>query len=236
DMSGAVRMEVITTYSGSFADNIRDEINNNSISDMQQNYLDFYNNYCEGMKVADSLRIEDNDSAGEVTTYEYYTIDNIWEQEKGTKKASFEALLIHSVLEKPRERTRTMPLELAYPARYREEIEIRVPEDWNFKKTPKEIRCPSFVYTSTIDATDRVVNIVYDYETLKDNVPVPEAATYLDDYERMKDDLGYVLTYNAGGSVPSVGNNSRGFGLGNLAKSLICLALLAGIVYFVRRK
>jgi hypothetical protein len=188
------------------------------------------------MKVADSLRIEDNDAAGKITTYEYYTIDNIWEQEKGTKKASFEALLIHSVLEKPRERTRTMPLELAYPARYREEIEIRVPEDWKFDKTAKEIRCPSFAYTSTINATDRVVNIVYDYETLKDHVSVPEAATYLDDYEKMKDDLGYVLTYDAGTSFPSSGNNSWGFGLGNLAKSLLCLALLASIVYFVRRR
>ncbi|MBN9384372.1 MAG: DUF3857 domain-containing transglutaminase family protein [Chitinophagaceae bacterium] len=235
DLSGAARMEVVTTYSGSFADNIRDEINNNSLSDMQQSYLDFYNNYYEGMKAADSLRIEDDDSTGKITTHEYYTIDNIWEQEKGAKKASFEALLIYSVLEKPKERVRTMPLELTYPARYREEIEIRVPEDWNFDKMPKEIRSPAFVYTSTVNATERVVNIVYNYETLKDHVSVPEAAAYLDDYERMKDDLGYVLTYNTGGRSPS-GGGSQGLGLSDRTKIWVCLILIGVIVYFVRRR
>jgi transglutaminase-like putative cysteine protease len=238
DMSGAAKLEVVTTYSGGFADEIRDQLNNNSLSDMQQEYLTFYNNYYEGMKVADSLRVEDNDTTGKITTYEYYTIDRIWEQGSGAKKASFEALLIHGILEKPRERERTMPMQLTYPARYREEIEIRVPEDWDFDRSSKSIRSPAFSYTSTISATDRVVNIVYDYETLKDHVTPAEAADYFDDYEKLRGDLGYVLTYGKRDSAPrGGGDGSKGLGgLSDRTKLWLCLILIGVIIYFVRRR
>lgn len=236
DTYGSAKMEVIVTYSGSFADNIRHVMNNNSLSDMQRNYLNFYNNFYEGMKVADSLRVEDNDSTGKVTTHQYYSIDKLWELEKGIKKASFEALRINSLMERPGERDRTMPIGLNYPVRYTEDIEVRVPEDWNFDhSSPTEIRSPAFTYSSTVNATERTVNIIYKYETLKDHVPVEESGSFLKDYEKMKGDLGYVLTDKVGVGAPS-GGGARGLGMGNLAKSLLCLVLLAVIFYFVRRR
>jgi len=235
DTHGPAKLEVITTYTGSFADGIRDEMNSNSLSDLQQNYLNFYSNYYEGAKVADSLRIEDDDASGKITTYETYTIDKIWEQERGLKKASFEAVLINSILNKPRERNRTMPVALTYPARYTEQIRIQLPEDWNFDHTPTEVRSPSFQYASTINGSGRTVNLTYIYETLKDHVPAEETNAYFSNFNKMKDDLGYELSDNS--PLTSPGNNSPGIGLNsNLAKSLLCLSLLAGIVFYIRRR
>jgi hypothetical protein len=210
-------------------------MNSNSLSDLQQNYLNFYSNFYEGAKVADSLRIEDDDVSGKITTYESYTIDKIWEQERGLKKASFEALLINSILSKPRERDRTMPVALTYPARYTEQISIQLPEDWNFDHRPTEVRSPSFLYTSSINGSDRTVNLTYVYEALKDHVPAAEADAYFSNFDKMKDDLGYVLSDNS--PLTSPGNNFRSIGLNsNLAKSLLCLSLLAGIVFYIRRR
>jgi len=128
-----------------------------------------------------------------------------------------------------------MPIQLNYPARYTEEIEVRVPQDWNFDRSPTIIQSPAFTFTSTVNATERAVNITYVYETLKDHVPVGETESFLKDYEKMKNDLGYVLTNKVGVGTPS-GGGSRGLGMSNLAKSLLCLVLLASIVYFVRRR
>jgi len=235
EVYGPAKLEVITTYTGSFADGMRDEMNNNSLSDLQQNYLNFYSNYYEGTKVADSLRIEDDEAGGKITTYESYTIDKIWEQERGQKKASFHALLINSILSKPRERDRKMPVALTYPARYTEQIRIQVPEDWNFDHTPTEVRTPSFLYTATTVGSDRTVKLTYVYQALKDHVPAEEANVYFSNFDKMKDDLGYVLSDNS--QLTSPGDNSRSIGLGsNLAKSLLCLSLLAGIVFYIRRR
>src|SRR6202040_1294716 len=155
DTHGPASLEVITRYTGSFADEIRSEINSNAKSDLQQTYLDFYNGYYEGTKVSDSLKIEEDEQEGAVTTYEYYTVNKLWESEKGVNKAAFDALLISSLIKKPKEHDRTMPIALTYPAHYTEEIRIRVPEDWHFEQEPSEIRSSSFLFHSTINATDR---------------------------------------------------------------------------------
>jgi hypothetical protein len=79
------------------------------------------------------------------------------------------------------------------------------------------------------------VDLTYVYEALKDHVPAEEANAYFSNFDKMKDDLGYVLSDNS--PLTSPGNNSRSIGLNsNLAKSLLCLSLLAGIVFYIRRR
>ncbi len=237
DDHGPVRLEITTTYTGSFADDIREEVNNNSLSDMQQGYLNFYNGYYGGTKVADSLRVEDDEASGRMVTHEYYTITRLWEQEKGQNKASFEALLITSILKKPKESDRTMPIAITYPARYTEDIEIETPGGWDFDDKGAQVLSPAFTFNSSIHATDKKVDIIYTYEALKDHVTADEAAGFITDYQKLQDGLGYELTQGA--SVSSTPAHSRGNGIdlnNNLAKSLLCLALIAGIAYFVRRR
>jgi len=241
DTHGPASLEVVTRYTGSFADELRSEVNSNTKADLQQTYLDFYNNFYEGTKVSDSLKIEEDEKGGAITTYEYYTIHKLWELEKGVNKAAFDGLLISSLVKKPKEHDRTMPIALTYPARYTEEIQIRVPEDWHFEQAPAEIRSPYFVFNETIHATDRLVDIKYEYQALKDHIAVSEASAYLSDYDKLKNDLGYELT--EGSSVSSSSSSSDQSthttttgGNSNLLKALLCLGLVAGITYMARRK
>ncbi|MES1249793.1 MAG: hypothetical protein ABUL46_03870, partial [Chitinophaga rupis] len=235
DTHGPASLEVITRYSGSFADEVRNEINSNAKSDLQQTYLNFYNSFYEGAKVSDSLKIEEDEKDGTVTTYEYYTIHKMWETEKGVNKAAFDALLISSLVKKPKEHDRTMPIALTYPAHYTEEIRISVPEDWHFEQTPSELKSPGFLFHSSVDASDRTVNLKYEYRALKDHITTEEAATWLSDYDKLKDDLGYELTEGSP-VTPSPNSSSPNFGNNNALKALLCFALLAGITYMARRK
>jgi hypothetical protein len=241
DMHGPASLEVITRYTGSFADELRSEINSNTKSDLQQTYLDFYNNFYEGTKVSDSLKIETDEKEGAITTHEYYTIHKLWELEKGVNRAAFDGLLIGSLIKKPKEHDRTMPIALTYPAHYAEEIQIRVPEDWHFELEPSEIRSPAFIFNETINATDRMINIKYEYRALKDHVSANEAPTFLSDYEKLKDDLGYELTEgsplsNSPTSSDPTAYKINEWGSNNLLKALFCLVLIGGITYMARRK
>jgi len=212
DTYGAAKLEVITTYTGSYADNARDDFNRTSRSGMQKDYLSFYKSFYDGIKVADTLKTEDDEASGKFVTHEYYTIEKLWEQTEGVQKAHFHALLINSIMHKPKDAERTAPLQLTYPARYTEEIEIRVSEDWNFNPTPTAIHTASFSYACTGSHTDRAVNLVYSYETLKDHVPVAEVSDYVKNIDKAEDDLGYMLSNDVNARSNSNRSRSRGRG------------------------
>ena len=241
DTYGAAKMEVITTYTGSYADRTRRTVNSSSLSSMEKERLDFYNDFYEGMKIADSLQVQDDETTGSITTREFYVIEKMWTQERGVKKASFDALLINNLIDKPDEEQRTAPMRLVYPARYREEIEIRVPEDWNLKQSPMEVQTPYFNYSYSVNATDRGVNLIYNYEALQDHVTTQQLPDYLRNYDRINSALGYSLTndVSAGGSS---GSSRRHGGIleglsdrVKLSIVLIAIGILATIYVKYRR-
>ncbi|HXL56021.1 MAG TPA: DUF3857 domain-containing transglutaminase family protein, partial [Chitinophagaceae bacterium] len=108
DMYGTAHLLVTTNYSGSYADNVRNDFKNSSNYEMQKSYQQFYAGYFEQIK-ADSLLYTDNDSTGIFTTTEYYSIDSFWLVSDGIKKASFTPYVIQSIIQKPKEQQRTMP-------------------------------------------------------------------------------------------------------------------------------
>jgi transglutaminase-like putative cysteine protease len=236
DNYGPAKLEVTTRYTGSFADDIRSQLNSESRSDIQQRYQNFYNNYYSETKPSDSLVIEDDERTGMITTHEAYTINKLWDIKKGEGKAYFYGLLISSVLKKPQEQERQMPVAQTYPARYTEELEIRTPEDWNFDTSPSEIKSPAFSFTSFISTTDRILKIKFEYRSLRDYIPARDAAIFLADYDKLKDGLSYALTKRIAiedGSVrtaPGDGVNS------NPVKVVICILLVLGIAYAVKRR
>lgn len=242
DTYGAAKLEVITTYTGSYADNARDDFNRTSRSGMQKDYLSFYKSFYDGIRVADTLKTEDDEASGKFVTHEYYTIEKLWEQTEGVQKAHFHALLINSIMHKPKDPERTAPLQLTYPARYTEEIEIRVPEDWNFNPTPTAIRTPSFSYACTGSHTDRAVNLIYSYESLKDHVPAAEIPDYVRNIDKAEDDLGYMLSNDVNARSNSNSSRSRGRGgvwdnfsdKAKLSIALVLIGILATV--YVRRR
>ena len=128
-----------------------------------------------------------------------------------------------------------MPFALTYPARYTEEIEIQTPDDWEFEHKPKEVATPYFTYVNSGNHTDRTVHLSYVYQALKDNVPTDGMGAFLENYDKMKDDLGYELTSSAIEHAPSSGGG-KGLDLSDRTKVWLCVILLGVIVYFVRRR
>jgi transglutaminase-like putative cysteine protease len=200
---GAARLTVVTTSSGSFADISRGDFNNSSTFEVQKKYKQFYSAYFEKIK-ADSISYRDDDATGVFTVYEYYTIDQLWGNDPGMKKCNFSAFVINSYLIRPKDKLRTMPLATYYPARYREEIEVQLPEDWSIKDFDKKVANSVFSYTGKSKLTGRTLNLEFEFVTYKDHAAAAEIENLLASYAEIDDTMGWQLTYNSkGGSTKS---------------------------------
>lgn len=193
DMTGKAKLKVVTKYSGFYADNIRNYFNSNSLYDIQKTYQQFYQSYYSKLAI-DSITFVDEDS-GTFTTNEYYSVDSFWEVNKDKLKQSVGPFVINGILKKPKEKNRNIPFAITYPAKYHEEVEVILPEDWDLTPFHKDIKSAAFAFKSDCFVYDRRVLLVYDYEALKDHVTTEESPDYFAKLNEVKDH-DYELTVN----------------------------------------
>lgn len=195
DMHGKARLIVTTHYTGSYADNVRNDFKNNSNYEMQKSYRQFYAGYFDQIKT-DSLSSTDNDSSGIFTTTEYYSIDSFWSVNNGVKKVSFTPYVIQSIIQKPKDQQRSMPFYIQFPAKYNEEIEINLPEEWDAKPSSENIACADFMLKTKFSSSHKKILLQYEFENLKDHVMPGEANKFFASLKQSNEEQGYELTYN----------------------------------------
>lgn len=234
DRYAPVRLIVTTKYSGSHADNMRSDFNSSSMRELEKVCEDFYKAYYETLKI-DSLSYSDNEQAGEFTTHEWYTISNFWEKDKVGVKAVFSPFMINSVLKKPDNTERVMPFATTYPTRYKEDIIIELPEEWDVSESLEQFKNANFFLETKVDYSDQVVRLHYEYETLKDHVQPNELTTFLADMKKIDEEIGFRITW---GSGDSMGDNSMDMmdTAGNIYSWLyVILGVCVFITILVRR-
>jgi hypothetical protein len=161
---------------------------------MKNKYKDFYAAYFDKI-TADSLSYKDDPQTGAFFITEYYTLRNIWKMKDGIQKSPFDAYVINSIMTKPTDQNRTMPFYLNYPARYKEQIEINLPENWPMEDFEQKISCASFLLRAKGYSTANSVILNYEYENLKDHVMPGEAAAFFSNYSEASQATGYSLSY-----------------------------------------
>lgn len=235
DMSGNARLTVRTTYSGGFADDIRDDFNSSSLFEMRKTYQTFYAGYFEKATI-DSLTYKDDEQTGRFTTLEYYTIKNVWEKEAGLKKCYFSPFVINGVLKKPKDASRTMPFYITYPARYHEEVIVNLPEDWSFSEMQQDMKCPAFTMHAEAVYGGRKLKLKYQYESLKDHVLPSEADAFFKEYKSFEDEMSYMLSKSdmEGGLKDTASKKDTG---GNTGVIIIAVLLISGaILWWTQRR
>lgn len=233
DMSGLAQLEVITDYSGSVADDERSRFHNNSRQQVQKAYQDYYASYFDKIK-SDSISYQDNEQTGVFTTKEYYTVRGFWEIENIKRKTSFSPYVINAAIRELKDAGRTAPFSLPFPARYREEIVIRLPEKWNSRYYEKEIEKPFFTYHAKFEGKSNRISLVYEYETKKDHILPEEMKDYTAAYNEFIDNSGYELT-STDETDASWNLASGRFGTGDFTLLYVLLGLCVLITMAVRR-
>src|SRR5206468_514661 len=96
--------------------------------------------------------------------------------------------------DKPADENRSMPYSLI-PARYEEEIEVNLPEDWNASSSADLVTNPNFLFSYRFRSEGSRIRLNYQYQTLKDHVAPAEMDRYLADYRRINESVAYEVSY-----------------------------------------
>jgi hypothetical protein len=225
-MQGGGTLAVTTTYRGTDADNARSSFNSQSISELMNTFQKFYAAFYEDIK-ADSLSFIDNDSTGVFVTNEYYHIPKFWTVDKSkVSRFSISAFIINSVLRKPKERDRTMPFSLSFPARYTEDVVVELPQNWKVTEDETHIKNKSYSFDSKFYNEYNRVYLETDYQNFSDHTNAEEAAEYFKGITEYEEVASFYLSY---GSEEKTSDRSR-------IPALILLgAVLAAVLFGVIR-
>ena len=237
DMNGKATLKVTSYYSGSYADDIRSSFNNNSSYEMQKTFRDYYSSYYKQI-TADSIDYQDDEKTGLFVTTELYSIEGIWELEDGKKKASFAPFVINGLIKRPKDLNREMPFSLMWPAKYREEIEIHLPEDWTAEQNSETIKSNSLSMSAKLlHDGKKTIFLEYTYENLKDYVNADDIEEYTESLEKRDKEFNYVLTYSVADKVNTLQPKKTTRNTTNgLYASLLVLFLIGGIIWWVMKR
>ncbi len=196
DMSGNSKLSVTTSYTGGFADDIRQSFSNSSLYEIKKSYREFYAKYYEAIS-SDSLSYTDvADSSGAFVVREFYSIQNLWGIKKEIKEAYFDAYIINGLLKKPRETIRKMPYALSFPAKFSEEVVINLPEEWSIDRVNEHIKADAFNLSAIVSYKPRKVILSFDYEALKDHIAPEQSSQFMEALEKRDANFSYHLSWS----------------------------------------
>ncbi len=237
NFDGQASLTVTSVYEGDEADDIRYQMANNSIKELEEDYKNFYAKLYPKIRLRDSLKTEDDPNLNKYTVTEYYTIDGLWVHDSTrstTKiKASFEALLMESYIHTPKIRIRKMPIAIHHPVNVHQSIQIKLPEDWNVNQERGTLSTSAFDYNYNYSFIGHTVYLEYDYQTKKDFIPVEEVDDFLKTVDNIYDHVSYNLTYDTGNVEASVaGTGVRSNTNWSLISFLLFYFCVAGYVFY----
>jgi hypothetical protein len=204
---------------------------------MQKTFREYYASYYKQITV-DSIQYTEDEKTGAFITKEYYTINDLWELNNGIKKATFDPYVIDGIIRKPKDRKRDMPFALVWPAKYKEEVEIHLPEDWSADQSFNKINTPSFSTNVRFSFDGRkTIYLEYNYENLKDHVAPGDVKEYIDGLDTRDNKFSYELSYSADGkSLESSSGTSNGKSNHYSYIALLVLLVIGGVVWWTQRK
>ena len=132
------------------------------------------------MRIADNLKVDDNEQLNRITLTENYTIPEIWTKSDDERYiiADFRPYLIDDHVEEVSAPIRTMPYAVAHPVRYQQTTRILLPEGSSFEKEFSEVKDKAFRFTRKVDFSDNVLVLDYVYESLSDHVNPGDIQAY----------------------------------------------------------
>lgn len=242
DMRSAVTYAVTSAYSGLDAENLRRQVAEDGIRELQGQYLDFYRKYYPGIRSTSPIQVQDDESRNELKIIEHYQIDDFWEKDDDTGEwtADFYANVIESYLRKPKQRRRSEPFWISHPENIEQNIHIQLGESWDLEEYQFTENNPYFHFTAKAEYhdADHALDLFYRYQSQQDTVPPDATTTYIKAVDRAKDNLDYYLFQtddappaDSGSVVPEHGRPEYGL---LLLAVLLTAAAIYGVTEWLR--
>lgn len=188
---------VTTTFTGEDADQFRRELSYTGIGKLAEQYLEYYASKFASIESTGPPRIRDIEGDNKVIVVETYTIPELWEEDEewGAEVAYFYADAIYRSVYSPESERRTSPYALIWPLDMTQETTVLLPEDWDQTEDAVEVNNAWFDYSSdiTYDRKKKRILLKYRIRGKAKSVPAADVARYMEDVERVENDLGYYV-------------------------------------------
>jgi transglutaminase-like putative cysteine protease len=185
-------LNVTTTYLGAEADSMRRKLRATGAADLGQKYLHYYKGQYADTRSAGPLQVKDEIEDNELTLVESYKIKDVFETDKrGKQKFYVNADRVTDALAAPDLPERTTPLAIDFPKHLVERVELLLPVAWNVDADTEEVDTEFFRYNSKVAYLDKQIRLDYEFESLKDHVPVAQLPAYIKQLGRARDDTYY---------------------------------------------
>lgn len=193
DYTSPVKFVVTSRYSHDEAEARRRLFVNESVDNIQDNYLNYYARIYPGISVAAPLVYEDDQKNNLFTVIEQYQIPDYWERRDGRLYSSFYGDSISDLTRLPNVVNRKMPLALNYPLHVHHSSALQFPEDIDFGKEQlnEKIADADIAFAVKSSYENRRLQIDYTYDALADAVMPEDMREHLSLRRQINDNLSY---------------------------------------------
>lgn len=220
-------LTVYTEYTGLYADNLRDEIANSSMQQLEEDYVNFYKNIYGKVEKMDSLKITDIDSNNLIRVKERYKILEPWKIDSANNYALSFSTTAHILKSKllMADADRKTPITLLFPNALKYNISIRFPENWSLEEKAYTLNSAYYNFAFDSKLKGRVVTMQYTFNAKRDHVPAEGLKQYISDMDQLVQATGYQFTYN---NAKTAGTKSKTAAASGVNWLVVFLALASG--------
>jgi hypothetical protein len=239
-----VLLKVQTTYRGQLAESNRNYFGERSLTEAHKNSIEYYGKIYPAIRSTGEMRISDDKENNVLDVWEEYEIKDFWKKGKGKEKdgvwsAEFYPYEVENKLNETGKLDRQAPLRLNHPTHIVLKTELEMFEPWNLNQENFSIGNEFLKYTHTASLEKNLVYFNYEYQTGKDEVPVSQIKAYHEGLSKVKDSLGYTLTYDTHAAANKVSGPAQKINWPAVVITMLCLAVffaLALVLWIVVRK
>jgi len=197
-IGGSATLQVTSIYEGSDADYMREYFKSNSLTEIDEQYLNFYATDYPDIELASPIEFVDTESSNRFSTTEKYEISSFWafDSLNHMQSATVYPRNLASYLTTPSTKIRRMPYAINHPLHISYTIKLNMPEDWSVTEAQKTIESAAFIYKSINKLKNgNEVHLVFDLKTKKRYIEKDEVKEHIKKVSEATNDMTFTLTY-----------------------------------------
>ena len=186
-----VGLSIETVYTGRSADDMRRSLSGARNEEIARRYAEYYRKRFGDLSVVRAPAIQDNRDANRLIVVEQYLLKSPFEAEGRSRALEVYAESIDAPSRLPESMARVSPLHVGKPARYRHEIQVRMPERWTSGHSDESLdfRSDAFAYERNLAVKDRQIELVHELRITSRDLSADKVASHLGELRKVRDNL-----------------------------------------------
>lgn len=193
--------KIVTDYYGEHADFQRSMLQQRSISELSESYLNYYSNLFPSIQaVSDIELIDQRNGENKLRMVENYIIKDLWNAINGDStniQAEYYPMVLSSYIGSGVNFDRKTPYYLGKPFKYEQVTTINLPEEWEITPSVTKYGTDAFNYIYSIKKVgEKTALLEYKMQFNKEWIASDDVVEFVGEQSKIEDNLGFILTYD----------------------------------------